>query len=144
VSESKALMKLFTLEEANAMIPKLELAMATITRLGLALRREIEAVAGELDRQAKELSTDELLRIRPEMAGIVRELEQRVAEIEASGAQFKGFDLGLVDFPAQIDGQFGLLCWQFGEKMITHWHTLDGGFAARKPLPNAGGTFYLQ
>ena len=137
-------MKLFTLDEANAMIPQLELAMANITRIGLSLRREIEAVAGQLDRPPSELSADELLERRPEIGRVVRELEQLVAQIEASGAQFKGFDLGLVDFPAEIEGQIGLLCWQFGEKTITHWHTMEGGFSGRKLLSNVGGRSYLQ
>ncbi len=137
-------MKLFTLDEANALIPKLELAMARITRLGFDLRREIEAIAGDLDRPASEVSPNELLQLRPELEAVVVELERLVAEIESCGAQFKGFDLGLVDFPAEIDGRVGLLCWQFGEKEITHWHSLDGGFAGRKPLPNTGGPSYLQ
>lgn len=137
-------MKLFTLEEANALIPRLELAMARISQLGFDLRREIETVAGSLDRPASEVSPNELLELRPELEAVVRELERLVAEIESTGAQFKGFDLGLVDFPSEIEGRIGLLCWQFGEKEITYWHTLEDGFSGRKALPNTSGRTYLQ
>ena len=33
------------------------------------------------------------------------------------------------------DGSLVLLCWRLGEEAVTSWHTLDGGFAGRKPLP---------
>jgi hypothetical protein len=26
------------------------------------------------------------------------------------------------------------LCWKSGETEVTFWHSLDGGFAARRPL----------
>jgi hypothetical protein len=47
----------------------------------------------------------------------------------------KDLDTGLVDFPALHKGEEVLLCWQFGEDEVTHWHGVDEGFAGRKPLP---------
>jgi len=41
---------------------------------------------------------------------------------------------GLVDFPHLRDGEEVHLCWKCGEDEIRHWHGLDEGYAARKPL----------
>jgi len=41
---------------------------------------------------------------------------------------------GLVDFPSLRDGEEILLCWLLGEDEVAWWHTLDGGFAGRRPL----------
>jgi hypothetical protein len=53
-------------------------------------------------------------------------------EIAAMGVQVKDLDIGLLDFPCEVDGQVVLLCWKLGEKAITHWHGVSEGFAGRK------------
>lgn len=55
-------------------------------------------------------------------------------EIDAMGVQVKDLDIGLLDFPCEVDGQIVLLCWKLGEKTITHWHGVQEGFAGRKPV----------
>jgi len=137
-------MRLFTLEEANALIPKLEMLMERMQQRGLALRRALEDLTIEFERPAGDLEWGEVLAGHPELRTMAQEIEELTAEIEACGVQFKGLDLGLVDFPAEIEGQIGLLCWQFGEKEITHWHSLEGGFAARQRLPQVARRSYLQ
>jgi hypothetical protein len=122
----------FTIEEANALIPRLEMLMADAQRAALALR---SAVQDASDPDAGEMrTTKDVLRLRPDLADDVHRLEWAVAEIEALGCQFKGLDLGLVDFPAQVDGTTVLLCWQYGEKQLAFWHRADEGFANRRPL----------
>ena len=46
----------------------------------------------------------------------------------------KDLGLGLVDFAHLRDGRVVNLCWRYGEQRITHWHGLDEGYTARKPL----------
>ena len=62
-------------------------------------------------------------------------IRQAVEELTELGVQVKDLDTGLVDFPALRHGEEVLLCWQLGEDEIGWWHTLDGGFAGRRPLP---------
>lgn len=126
--------RVFSPEQVNALIPKLELLMEKIQRCGLAVRKEVEAVAAELGRDAETLGVEDLLSRRPEVRGLIREIEKHTDDIHACGGEFKGFDLGLVDFPAEIEGQEALLCWQFGEKEVAYWHTPEAGFAERRPL----------
>ena len=58
-----------------------------------------------------------------------------VEEIEALGAEVKDLEVGLVDFPAEREGETVLLCWRVGEEEIGYWHGLEEGFAGRRPLP---------
>lgn len=57
-----------------------------------------------------------------------------LAEIDSIGVQVKDLDIGLLDFPCEVEGQIVLLCWKLGEKSITHWHGTSEGFAGRKPI----------
>jgi len=124
----------FTIEEANALIPRLEMLMADAQRAALTLRAAMQDVPTDGDELHDTRTTKDVLRLRPDLADDVHRLEWAVAEIEALGCQFKGLDLGLVDFPALIDGTTVLLCWQYGEKQIAFWHRSDEGFAKRRPL----------
>ena len=57
-----------------------------------------------------------------------------VNEIHERGAIVKDLDEGLVDFPAQREGEEILLCWRLGEEDVAFWHGLEEGFAGRRPL----------
>jgi len=50
------------------------------------------------------------------------------------GAQLKDVDMGLVDFPALMNGEEVLLCWKLDEESVSHWHGLNDGFYGRKPI----------
>jgi hypothetical protein len=63
------------------------------------------------------------------------EIVRCVAELQELGLLVKDLDEGLVDFPALQDGEKVLLCWRLGEDEVAFWHTLEDGFAGRKPLP---------
>jgi hypothetical protein len=63
------------------------------------------------------------------------EVARSVAELQELGLLVKDLDEGLVDFPALRDSEEVLLCWRLGEEEVAFWHSLDDGFAGRKPLP---------
>ena len=60
---------------------------------------------------------------------------QAAERLERLGVLVKDLDSGLVDFPALHEGEEVLLCWQVGEDEVAYWHSVDEGFAGRKPLP---------
>lgn len=62
-------------------------------------------------------------------------MQQGIEEIQGLGGVIKDLGLGLVDFLHLRDGREVNLCWRYGEQRITHWHGLNEGYAARKPLP---------
>ena len=75
-----------------------------------------------------------LARRKAERVKAEQRAKDAVAEIDSIGVQVKDIDIGLLDFPCDVEGQIILLCWKLGEKAITHWHGTQEGFAGRKPI----------
>lgn len=72
---------------------------------------------------------------RAERDKAAQRVRDAIAEIDAIGVQVKDLDIGLLDFPCKLaDGEIVLLCWKLGEESITHWHSMEEGFAGRKPI----------
>jgi hypothetical protein len=127
--------KLFTLAEANALIPQMELTMERMQRVSMRVREEIEVLTRERgERILPDLSMQQVLRLKPSLRPLFEELAQAVQDIEQHGCSFKGLELGLVDFPARLGDEVVELCWQYGEKEIAFYHRRDEGFAGRQPL----------
>ncbi len=65
------------------------------------------------------------------------EMESLIDELENLGCYYKdwNFEMGLVDFPALIDGKEALLCWRSDEPDVRWYHGFDDGFAGRLPIP---------
>ena len=61
-------------------------------------------------------------------------LRREVEAIGAEGVLLRDADSGLVDFPAERDGEPVFLCWRLGEPAVEHWHSRDTGFAGRRRL----------
>ena len=128
----------FTPAEVEALIPKLTEIMthvmtahaqASATRDRLHAEQQRIAVAGGalLDRAA--WSAGQALVER-----LTGEIQQGLEQIVKLGGMPKDLGLGLVDFPHLRQGEVVNLCWKHGEREIRHWHGLDEGYAARKPL----------
>jgi hypothetical protein len=92
----------------------------------------------------EELTPAELVRRRPAARVLVEEIDAIVGEVEQGGAELKDVRLGLVDFPAEHEGEVVYLCWQFGEPEVAFWHRLQDGFAGRRPLPGPARARLLQ
>ncbi len=125
-------MKLFTIQEANALLPNVRAILAKIQRAHRAVTkfREEARKAAEAAEQGGGGITDGVA-----YAGILTELTSQMSELEGLGVQLKDFERGLVDFPSLRDGRVVLLCWQLGEgDELEWWHDVDAGFAGRTPL----------
>ena len=128
----------FTLEEAQSLLPVLE----SLLRTAIDGKKLIEAVDAELQDLAHLvfLSGGLLVNIvlvarrKAEREKTIQRVKDTLAEIDATGVQVKDLDIGLLDFPCQVEGRTVLLCWKLGENGITHWHDTSEGFAGRKPI----------
>jgi len=127
--------RIFTLAEANAMVPIFTEMMAEINSLKTSVvmvmesKSEVSKSNGHIHHDSPESHHDmELVSVA---AGRITEL---VDQINRSGAELKDLDMGLVDFPHQREGRIVYLCWMYGEEEIGFWHELDSGAAGRKPL----------
>ncbi len=128
----------FTLDEAQDLLPVLEsLLRATIDgkKLMESVDAEFQAVSHKvMVNGGMSLNVVHLARRKAEREKAIQRVKDAMAEIDAMGVQVKDLDIGLLDFPCEVDGEIVLLCWKLGEKAITHWHSLSEGFAGRKPV----------
>ena len=125
-------MKLFTIQEANALLPNVKTIVANIQRAHRNVaqyRDEVKDASEAAEKGGGGISTGLAY------ARALTELTTQIAELEALGVQLKDFERGLVDFPSLRDGRVVLLCWQMGEgDELEWWHDVDAGFAGRTPL----------
>jgi hypothetical protein len=125
-------MKVFTIQEANGLLPRVRTIVSKIQKAhkGLAkYRNEAKRAADAAERGGGGVEQGVLY------ADILTKLTESVSELEALGVQLKDFERGLVDFPSLRDGRVVLLCWQMGEgDELEWWHDVDAGFAGRTPL----------
>jgi hypothetical protein len=132
-------MRTFSLHEAQAMLPVLE----SLLRSSIESKQKIEEIETELQRVQERIFLDggTLLNVKrwarrgAERNKALRKAKDAIAEINAIGVQVKDLDMGLLDFPCKVEsGEIVLLCWKLGETAITHWHSLEEGYAGRKPI----------
>jgi len=131
---AQKLAKLFTVEEANALIPVIRPAVEEL----LSSFREIRAEIEEAAQQAKlPLGSPELgkhLERRAIAPRLFERVKKLVERIHSSGCLVNGPEVGLVDFPCLLDNEIVFLCWKHGEPGIGYWHRIPDGFAGRRPL----------
>lgn len=126
--------RLFTLEEANALLPRI----APILENLQSLKAELDTARLALARFTPAMRANghgmEALTYERQIVDLVSRLTQGVREIAGYGVEVKDLDHGIVDFPSQRGGRIVYLCWRLGEDRISYWHELDAGFAGRQPL----------
>lgn len=131
--------KLFTVDEANRMLP----LVGAITRDFVDLTQELTERRHRLNHllEGRELEqsdvySDELAEVERGIRRDSERLREYLQELRQLGVQPRG-DEGLVDFPSDLDGRRVYLCWKLGEPEVMFWHETDEGFAGRQPLPTA-------
>jgi len=112
----------FTPKEANKRLPLVKKIVKEILHKGHDVRELLKNNEGQ--------QTSESLML-------VDEIETLMKELEDLGCFYKdwNFEIGLVDFPATIDGEEVFLCWRSDEPEILWYHGIEEGYAGRKPLP---------
>ncbi|MEX0786993.1 MAG: DUF2203 domain-containing protein [Dehalococcoidia bacterium] len=126
----------FTLEEANALLPRLREILLEMQEKKPALDSLREELAGHSQTASGNghLVGKEMAAKRKQADGLVERLNELLAEVTEIGCEMKGLEQGLIDFRAERDGRTVYLCWRLGESEIGFWHELDHGFAGREPL----------
>ncbi len=122
-------MKLFTLEEANELLPTIKQLFDRIAKA----RAKLKRLAPEAKR-ASEFAGGGGTSHGLEYVEALTTLMVAAQEIANLGVEIKDFERGLCDFPHLRDGEVVYLCWQRGEEQIEWWHEVDAGFAGRQPL----------
>jgi hypothetical protein len=128
----------FTLDEAQSLLPVLESLLRTAIS-GKKTMEDVEAEMQALNHRiflngGTHVDVVAIARRKAERAKAEQRAKDALAEIDSIGVQVKDLDIGLLDFPCEVEGRVVLLCWRTGEASITHWHGTDEGFAGRKPI----------
>ena len=115
--------KFFTPKEANRRLPYVKKIVEEILENGKRLRQLLPR------------AHEESIGLQCEY--LTEEINKRMHELEELGCFYKdwNFEIGLVDFPAKIDGEDALLCWRSDEPEILWYHSMYDGYAGRRPLP---------
>ena len=126
-------MKLFTVEEANDLLPVVRPKLQKIQKLYEKLEafrdsaRTAAASAAEFGGGGMEGGTNYVKSLY--------EIGKLTTNLGDLGIQLKDYSRGLIDFPSMREDRVVLLCWQLGEaEEIEWWHELEAGFIGRQPL----------
>jgi hypothetical protein len=129
--------RLFTLEEAQALLDSELRAeaerMVEVRARGRDLEGRWRRLVIAVGSNGGNFEKPAVRKLRAELRQAADDLTAALDVFAGHGVQVKDPDTGLIDFPAEIDGEPALLCWRVGEERIEFWHTLDGGFAGRRP-----------
>ena len=122
--------RLFTVEEANALLPRLRELLDE-----LALHRDaVREKAPHLEPILQAASANGGGRTGSEYGVEAYKLYLAVARIRELGVLLKDLDMGLLDFPHERDGRVVFLCWHPPEERIEYWHEIEAGYPGRQPL----------
>jgi hypothetical protein len=130
--------KLFSLRDAE----RLRIQLEPILIDAIEARRRLSEIDEELGKLAERVQQSGGLLISHEKAAKQRIEHNRLAgairdaldKIQATGCVVKDLEIGLLDFPARINGEAVYLCWRLGEDRIRFYHAQDEGFSGRKPI----------
>ena len=116
--------KYFTVKEAQNTLPLVKKIVKDILDYTFQMRTIAESVTGNVE------DNEEIQQMAKEVNGFMKELEE-------IGCYYKdwSFKIGLVDFPAIIDGEEVYLCWRSDEEEILYYHPVNEGYAGRKLIP---------
>ena len=134
--------RVFTLEEANALLPRvvalvaqqLDRRQSIEERLLVLAERTGVPPEGVVE---KPDDPEDVLVIKRDIIARLHDYQSSWNDLENMGIVLKDARTGLLDFYSRVDGKLVFLCWKYGEEAITHYHDVDQGFSGRKPIEGA-------
>jgi hypothetical protein len=117
-------LKYFSPADASKTLPLVK----NIVRDILQATREMRLIAEEVNN-----GIEDDIRIKK----LANDVNGFLSELEEIGCYYKDtkFQIGLVDFPAMINGEEVYLCWRSDEEDVLYYHEMDAGYLGRKLIP---------
>lgn len=128
--EPEGALKLFSVEEANALIPRLNELLDDVATHRDAMRERTPQLEPILEKAGYNGGG----RVGTEYGFEAYRLYRAIARIRSLGVLIKDLDLGLIDFPHRRDSRVVFLCWHPPEDRVRYWHETTTGYADRRPL----------
>jgi hypothetical protein len=132
--------RLFDQQDANELVPTLEVLVGDLQAQSRTLREHIRALV-HANRDLETMRLKEIVEKYPDLQPITTRMSDIAEQIESLGCILKDIDQGLIDFPCEIGDEVVFLCWQFGESQVVAWHPVEGGYADRKPIRGVRKTY---
>jgi hypothetical protein len=129
--------RLYTLEEAEALLPRLAPILESIRDAQhehSEAASEVESLQKVIGSNGHGVKADRVAKAREVMASAEARLRERLGELTELGVELKDPATGLIDFRSRHEGRVVYLCWRLGEPRIDWWHDLDAGFGGRQRL----------
>lgn len=128
--EGQNLERIFTLSEANRLIPQLEEHLNAVRRAKAVLIR----IKDEIKKASAKAAFGGGSFAGPHYIKALEQISEHLQAIQEMGVIVKDLEMGLCDFPCQQNGRIVYLCWKHGEAEIRWWHEVNSGYRERQPL----------
>jgi len=119
--------RVFTVLDANAELPELRERLPRLREARLGLIASSERITDAVASDGGGVAGSDWFRHQETLKAEVEYLADR-------GILLRDPDTGLIDFPAERDGEHVFLCWRLGEGDVEYYHGVHSGFGGRKPL----------
>jgi len=134
----------YTLEQANDMIPELELIFIRIQQMQIQVQSLFKMVKKQgidfIPRDNKELfllyetldedSTDTISSLKV----LLTNIQDEINRLSDKGCNVSSLEHGRVNWACKLPDREVLLSWHIGEQQITHWCDADDTKYIRRPL----------
>ena len=121
--------KFYSIEEANALVPRLKPLLERIraTQEELAKDKTVAAVREKASHNGGGLPARHL-------SELTRTLERDLRQLREWGIVLRDPTIGLIDFFHRREAETVFLCWKLGEGRVEWWHPVETGIAGREHL----------
>ena len=117
----------FTVDDANAELVELRERLPRLREARLELIASTERITEAVASDGGGIAGSDWFQHQETLKAEVEYLADR-------GILLRDPDTGLIDFPAERDGEQVYLCWRLGEGDVAYYHGVHSGFSGRKPL----------
>ena len=132
--------RIYTVEEANGLVPVLEEAFLRLDALRVRLKTlkikltALEMIWGSSVHETRCPDHAEAIDLVAQLKKVEEEFNAVLAGLGERSVAIKDVETGLLDLYHVREGVLVHLCWKRGEPSFQAWHHVDAGFAGRQPL----------
>ena len=123
--------KYTTVEQANAMLPKVLPQVELAVKLFSAIK-QLETISITYDDH--QLTYTKEIEQKKEVHRRWLELYNIVENLAKEGIVVKDLETGLIDWYGRHDGRNIWICYKLGEENVAFWHEFNAGFGARQSI----------
>lgn len=120
----------YTPKEANDALEIIRPMVAELMEIGRKIREHQPEIWEAVEKSAGNGGNPELSRLLPDFD----RLDVFLHRLQEMSIEVKDISVGLLDFPALLDGRVVYLCWKYDEGQVQFWHEVEAGFAGRQPI----------